>query len=109
MIETRVDQGIYIAKITSHFSIDDVEDIVEEAVNEDYTGVILDMSEVEILTSTLLGFVTKLYKGLSGMQIYLSLSSLKPDHQHTIEVMKLDQVILIFEDIHQAVQTLTEK
>ena len=103
MVETRIENNIYIACIESNFTVDDVEDIVEEAESKEAHSVLLDMKNVDYISSSMIGMLSIMAKSLHGMQMNLGVAGLNKGDQDLLKVTALDQIMSVFDNVSSGI------
>ena len=78
---------------------------IYRAIREDTVNVVVDMKNVQWMNSSGLGILMAGLTTLRGSEGDLRLSELSERVQRPIEVTKLDQVILIFQSVTEAVNS----
>lgn len=93
MFDTQVDQDICISTLRGPFSIDDVYDMITFTESVKVSGLLLDIGEQRISSSTIMGLIISLYNGLKENDIRFCVVS---NNRESLEVLRLEGLHLTF-------------
>jgi len=94
-------------KSITHENCPEIEKSIQAAIEQDKTEVILDCKNVELLDSAALELLNQIHYDLSKRRGALKLLGLNPVCRDILAATRIDNVLLIYKDIHEAIRNIS--
>lgn len=94
-------------KAITHENCVGIESAIQAAMEQDKTEVIMDCKNVEHLDSAALELLVKIHYELKRRSGALKLLSLNPVCQDILAATRLNNMLLVYKDIHEAIRNIS--
>ena len=103
--ESRREQSGFVMKLAGQFTFAEMEafnEHVRQVATQQPARLVLDMSELDIITSAGIGALLRLQAQMKGHRCEIRIAALRPDIAKVLELAKLDQIFAISHSVADA-------
>ncbi|MBF0238758.1 MAG: STAS domain-containing protein [SAR324 cluster bacterium] len=108
MIEVEHEGIVCKIVVLDHFSLDDVHDVIEDVESAHARKVLIDLSQIEVMTSSNIGLLVAMYNNLKEINVGMSLCNLTAKNRHLVSIAKLDTLFSVFDTVDAGVSALNQ-
>ena len=106
MISTDMQGTVCVVRFLNNFTLDDVHEVIEDVESSHAQGAILDMEQMDVLTSSAIGLLIALFNNLSEIKIKVGVSCLNENNRHLFALSKLDTLFSLFDTVEEGIDSV---
>ena len=103
MVNKDIQDGVCVVRVIKVFTLDDVHEIINAVEESGKKAVILDMTHLEMLTSSAIGLLISVYNNLKEIHIKMGVSGLNSNNRQLFSLSKMDKLFSVFETVDQGI------
>ncbi len=104
MVHIENEQGVCVARLIPRVSVEDVHSIINKAQSDKAIGVVVDMKNLDVLTSLVTGLLIALYKDLKEIELGFGVLNLGPEGREQLEFSQLNRLFPYFDTLSESIR-----